>query len=62
MALTGRFTAMPRVALTAGLLAYAVGSEVLQGLLPLGRTADPLDALTDALGVVLGIALARRLR
>lgn len=41
-------------------LAYAVFTEWYQGLLPLGRSADPYDALADALGLVLGLLLARR--
>jgi len=48
-----------------GLVGYAVLSEVLQELIvPLHRSGDPLDALTDVVGIGLGWAvctlLARR--
>ncbi|ROR89706.1 VanZ family protein [Nocardioides aurantiacus] len=53
--------------LLAGLAAYAVGTEVLQHLLPIGRHGDPLDALADLVGVGVGLlvvagvgALSRR--
>ena len=39
-------------------LAYAVGTEVWQGALPIGREPDPLDALADAAGLVAGVGLA----
>jgi VanZ family protein len=42
-------------------LAYAVSDELHQHFVP-GRTADPRDVAIDALGVVAGIALYRRLR
>ncbi len=47
------------------LLLYAAGSEVLQALPVLGRSASALDWLADAAGVLVGIALtvaARRRR
>ncbi|KQT93804.1 hypothetical protein ASG49_02185 [Marmoricola sp. Leaf446] len=44
--------------LLAGLAAYAVGTEVLQHLLPLGRHGDALDALADLVGVLVGLLLA----
>ncbi|MDN5751082.1 MAG: VanZ family protein [Pseudonocardia sp.] len=59
LALTGRRAGLPHGALVTGLVAYAIGSEVLQGLLPIGRSADPRDALADAVGIALGWALAR---
>lgn len=62
LALTGRVAALPRAALVAGLVGYAVGSEVLQHVLPLGRSADLLDVLADVLGIALGLVLARRIR
>lgn len=61
LALTGRIADLPRGALLTGLLAHAVGSEVLQGLLPLGRAADPRDALADVVGIAAGWASARLL-
>ena len=42
-------------------LAYAVSDELHQHFVP-GRTGDPKDVAIDALGVVAGIALYRRLR
>ena len=41
---------------------YAGASEVLQGLLPIGRTADPLDALVDVVGIAVGLLIDRRVR
>ncbi len=35
-------------------LALAVGSEILQGLLPLHRSAEGLDLLADVIGLLLG--------
>jgi hypothetical protein len=55
LALTGRLAGLPRAGLVAGLVAYAVGSEVLQGLLPLGRSPDVVDVLADGMGVALGV-------
>ncbi|CAN5845725.1 hypothetical protein BH23PLA1_BH23PLA1_01070 [soil metagenome] len=40
----------------------AVVSEVGQGLLPTGRTADLFDLLADLAGVFLGVWVYRRLR
>jgi VanZ family protein len=57
---TGRRAGLPTVGLGAALLAYAGLSEVLQGVLPLGRSADVLDALVDVAGVALGLMVARR--
>ncbi len=39
-------------------IAFAIGSEVYQGLLPFPRTPDPLDALADVVGLLGGIGLA----
>jgi VanZ family protein len=36
---------------------YGLFTEVMQGLLKFGRTADPLDFVADATGVILGIAV-----
>lgn len=60
LAWTGRRAGFPVAGLAIGLAVYAAGSEVLQGLLPLGRTPDPLDALVDVVGVALGLAAALR--
>ena len=59
LALTGRRAGLPSIGLAIGLVAYAGLSEVLQGALPIGRSADPLDALTDVVGVVTGLIVAR---
>ena len=59
LALTGRWAGLPTTRLAAGLVVYAGMSEVLQGVLPIGRDAEVLDALTDAVGVALGVLAAR---
>lgn len=41
-----------------GLLLMGVLIEVLQGALTATRSADPADALADAVGVIAGLALA----
>jgi VanZ family protein len=41
------------------LFAYGALIEVLQGLLPTGRTAEWQDLVANALGIALGLALAR---
>lgn len=43
-------------ATAARLAGYAVVSEVLQAVLPLGRDGSVGDALTDGVGVLLGLA------
>jgi VanZ family protein len=40
-----------------GGIAFAVGTELYQGLLPWERIPDPYDALADTLGLALGIGL-----
>lgn len=62
LAMTGRLGGLARPGLAAALVSYAVASEVLQGVLPIGRSADPLDALLDVLGVLLGLLFADRVR
>ncbi|CAM04906.1 VanZ like protein [Saccharopolyspora erythraea NRRL 2338] len=62
LAITGRMAGLRRPLLP-GLLAYAVLSEVAQGLLPIGRSFDPVDIGFDALGAVAGwtvVAVSRR--
>ena len=49
-------------AVAVGGLAFAVGIEVWQAALPIGRSGDPLDALADAVGLALGMWIAVRLR
>ncbi|GAA4545795.1 VanZ family protein [Pseudonocardia xishanensis] len=52
---TGRWIRIPPLPLVVALTAYAVLSEVLQGLLPIGRSPDVLDVVADCVGVSLGI-------
>ena len=42
--------------LLGGLTAYAAATEVLQGLLPINRHADPRDLVADVAGVLVGLA------
>ncbi|MBK0867230.1 MULTISPECIES: VanZ family protein [unclassified Saccharopolyspora] len=53
---------IPQIPLLIGLICYAGLSEVVQGLLPLGRSGDVLDALVDVLGVVAGFAFTAAVR
>jgi len=57
--LLGRAAGVPRWPLALGLLAYGGAIEGLQALTPT-REASALDALADALGLVLGHALTAR--
>lgn len=58
LAITGRWAGIRPVALVVALSCYAGVSEVLQAVLPLGRSGDVVDALVDILGVVTGWALS----
>lgn len=58
---TGRLAGLSWRQLALGLAAYAIASEVLQSLLPINRHGDPLDAVTDLVGVALGLLLTARL-
>ena len=66
LGLTGRWAGVPPLPLVLALAGYAGLSEVLQGLLPVGRSPDVLDAVVDCVGVSLGVAahelVARRAR
>ncbi|WP_231974138.1 VanZ family protein [Pseudonocardia sp. HH130630-07] len=65
LAWTGRTAGLRPWPLLAGLVGYAAASEVLQALLPIGRSGDVLDGLTDVAGALLGLGLyaaAGRLR
>lgn len=44
-----------RIAIPAFALVYGVLIEVMQGLLPTGRVADPLDFVADSVGVAAGV-------
>jgi VanZ family protein len=43
------------------LIAFGILIEILQGVLPVGRDADPFDVLADAVGVALGMAAEFRI-
>lgn len=44
-------------------LAFSVGTELYQGLVPfLGRNADPFDVVADVLGLMAGLGVALWLR
>ncbi|MGY2085663.1 VanZ family protein [Blastococcus sp. SYSU DS0539] len=57
LALTGRWAGAPRTPLAVGLVLYAVGSELIQGLAPLGRSASVADGAADLAGVTVGLLL-----
>lgn len=57
-ALRGPLTHTTRWVLGAG-IAYAVLTEIYQGLLPFERTPDPVDALANTVGLVIAILLYR---
>lgn len=57
LAVTGRAAGIRMWPLLFGLAGYAAGSEVLQAVLPIGRSGDVLDGLVDVAGAVLGLAL-----
>ena len=46
-------------AIVAAGLAFAVATEVGQGVLPVGRSPDLLDGLADVVGLALGVGVAR---
>jgi hypothetical protein len=55
--ITGRIAGFTAVALLSGLVCYAAISEVLQSVLPLGRSGDITDALVDTAGIAIAGAL-----
>lgn len=57
LAWTGRTAGLRPWPLLAGLVAYAAASEAAQALLPIGRSGDVVDGLTDVAGAVLGLGL-----
>lgn len=61
LALTGRWAGLRSVVLGPALVVYAGGSEVLQGLAVIGRTASVADWAADAAGVLAGLLLWARL-
>ena len=42
-------------------VAFGIGIEVWQGLLPIDRTPDPLDAAADVVGLIIGVPLGHKL-
>lgn len=55
LAITGRLARVPAGPLLVGLVCYAGVSEILQAVLPLGRSGDVGDAVVDVLGLVVGL-------
>jgi hypothetical protein len=61
---SGRIAGFRTSRLLPGLAGYAAASEILQGVLPLGRSCDVVDGLVDVAGAVAGwavIAAAQRI-
>ncbi|MBD8506567.1 VanZ family protein [Hoyosella sp. G463] len=61
LAVASRFARIPVFATLVWLLVFAALSEVLQGALPIDRSPDPLDAIADAVGAIMGILLYTKL-
>ena len=61
LAATGRWAGIRPAVLLPALVAYAAGSEVLQGLSGIGRTASVLDWAADVVGLLAGLVLWTRL-
>ena len=57
LAMTGRWAGLRSAALLPALVVYAGGSEVVQGLDVIGRTASVADWAADVAGVLVGLAL-----
>ena len=57
LALSARWAGVGRQVAAVSLLAYAAVSEVLQGTDLIGRDAEVLDWVADAVGVLLGLLL-----
>jgi hypothetical protein len=58
---TGRWAGVGARGLALALLAYAAGSELIQGLDVLNRSASVADWLADAVGALLGLAVGELL-
>ncbi|MVA75917.1 hypothetical protein GC722_07765 [Auraticoccus sp. F435] len=58
LGLLGWLSTLPRTTVLLVLLAWAPLSELLQHLLPTGRTGDPLDLLADLAGLALAALVA----
>jgi VanZ family protein len=57
LAVSGRWAGCGAARLAGVLALYAAGSELLQGLTPLARSASLADWLADGAGILLGLAL-----
>lgn len=57
LAITGRIAGGRTSSLLPALAAYAALSEVLQGVLPLGRSCELLDGVVDVAGALIGWAV-----
>ncbi|MGP4020206.1 VanZ family protein [Saccharopolyspora sp. 5N708] len=62
LASTGRIAGCQTSRLLPALVGYAAASEVLQGLLPLGRSCELADALVDVAGVAASWAIIAAVR
>jgi VanZ like protein len=62
LAATGRIAGLRTSRLLPGLVGYAVVSEILQGLLPIGRSCEVIDGLVDVAGAVAGCAIVAATR
>ena len=59
LAVTGRWAGIGQAVLGGALVGYAVVSELIQGLTPLGRSASVADWLADVIGILAGLLLWR---
>lgn len=57
LAFSGRWAGVGAGVLGVLLVGYAVGSELIQGLTPLARSASIPDGLADVAGIALGLLL-----
>lgn len=61
LAVTSRYARIGAAWTAAWLLVFAGLSEVLQGALPIQRSCSVWDAAADAVGIVIGLVVARAL-
>ncbi|MEV5544106.1 VanZ family protein [Saccharopolyspora shandongensis] len=62
LAATGRIAGFPTSRLLPTLVGYAIASEIMQGLLPIGRSCEVTDGLVDVAGAAAGWALISAVR
>ncbi|CCQ15502.1 putative integral membrane protein [Rhodococcus sp. AW25M09] len=60
LAYTSRLAGIDWIRTALWVLGFAIASEFLQAILPLGRSGSAADALADAAGVALGLVAASR--